>query len=138
MLLTDNWLKTAGYVYLWIQPSPHPSSTGPQGFIQDRIQAISQDQVKTVLLLESLKSTLWALDFLPPRPQTPTLIYQHEEALYINNAHLSFSFYIYSLGSGMKESYTAQNSLQLKLPSRTSPPFYAKQTILSSKGKNGH
>ena len=27
----------------------------------------------------------------------------------------------------MKESYTAQNSLELKLPSGSSPPFYAKQ-----------
>ena len=44
-----------------------------QGFLQDRIQATSRDQVKTVLLLETLmaKSTLWVLDFLPPRPQTP-------------------------------------------------------------------
>ena len=31
----------------------------------------------------------------------------------------------------MKESYMAQNSLELKLPSRSSPPFYAKQRTLS-------
>ena len=35
----------------------------------------------------------------------------------------------------MKESYMAQNSLELKLPSRSSPPFYAKQRTLSLKGK---
>ena len=106
-----------------------------QGFFQDRIWAISQDQVKTVLLLESLKSTLWALDFLPPRPQTPTLIYQHEEALNINGAHLSLTFYIYFLGSGMKDSYMAPNSLELKFPSRSSPLFYAKQRTLSPQEK---
>ena len=39
----------------------------------------------------------------------------------------------------MKESYMAQNSLELKLPSRSSPPFQAKQRTLSLKGeKNGH
>ena len=37
----------------------------------------------------------------------------------------------------MKESYTAQNSLELKLPSRPSPPFYAKQRTLSPEEKNG-
>ena len=36
----------------------------------------------------------------------------------------------------VKESYTAQDSLELKLPSGSSPPFYAKQ--LSPKEKNGH
>ena len=35
----------------------------------------------------------------------------------------------------MKESYMAQNSLELKRPSRSSPSFYAKQRILSPKGK---
>ena len=35
----------------------------------------------------------------------------------------------------MKESYTAQNSLELKLPSRPSPPFYAKQRTLSPERK---
>ena len=38
----------------------------------------------------------------------------------------------------MKESYMAQNSLELKLPSRPSPPFYAKQRTLSPEEKNGH
>ena len=33
----------------------------------------------------------------------------------------------------MKESYMAQNSLEFKLPSRSSPPFYAKQRTLSPK-----
>ena len=31
----------------------------------------------------------------------------------------------------MKENYLAQNSLELKLPSGSSPPFYAKQRTLS-------
>ena len=31
----------------------------------------------------------------------------------------------------MKESYTTQNTLELKPPSRSSPPFYAKQRTLS-------
>ena len=35
----------------------------------------------------------------------------------------------------VKESYRAQNSLELKLPSRSSPPFYAKQRTLSPKEK---
>ena len=35
----------------------------------------------------------------------------------------------------MKESYMAQNSLELKLPSTSSPPFYAKQRTLSPEGK---
>jgi len=35
----------------------------------------------------------------------------------------------------MKESYTAQNSLELKLPSKSSPSFYAKQRTLSPKEK---
>ena len=33
----------------------------------------------------------------------------------------------------MKKSYMAQNSLEFKLPSRSSPPFYAKQRTLSPK-----
>ena len=35
----------------------------------------------------------------------------------------------------MKESYMAQNSLELKLPFRSSPPFYAKQRTLSPEEK---
>ena len=35
----------------------------------------------------------------------------------------------------MKESYMAQNSLELKLPSRSSPPFKAKQRTLSPEEK---
>ena len=35
----------------------------------------------------------------------------------------------------LKESYMAQNSLELKLPSGSSPPFYAKQRTLSPEGK---
>ena len=35
----------------------------------------------------------------------------------------------------MKESYMAQNSLELKLPSRSSPPFYAKERTLSPEDK---
>ena len=35
----------------------------------------------------------------------------------------------------MKEGYMAQNSLELKLPSRSSPPFYVKQRTLSPEGK---
>ena len=35
----------------------------------------------------------------------------------------------------MKESYTAQNSLELKLPSGSSPLFYAKQRTLSPEEK---
>ena len=38
----------------------------------------------------------------------------------------------------VKASYMAQNSLVLKLPSRSSPPFYAKERTLSPKVKNGH
>ena len=35
----------------------------------------------------------------------------------------------------LKESYMAQNSLELKLPSTSSPGFYAKQRTLSPKEK---
>ena len=35
----------------------------------------------------------------------------------------------------MKESYMAQNSLELKLSSRSSPPVYAKQRTLSPEQK---
>ena len=35
----------------------------------------------------------------------------------------------------MKESYMAQNSLELKLPFRSSPLFYAKQRTLSPEEK---
>ena len=35
----------------------------------------------------------------------------------------------------MKKSYPAQNSLELKLPSKFSPPFYAKQRTHSPKEK---
>ena len=35
----------------------------------------------------------------------------------------------------VKETYMIQNNLELKLPSRSSPPFYAKQRTLSPKGK---
>ena len=35
----------------------------------------------------------------------------------------------------MKESYMAQNSLEVNLPSRSSPPFYAKQRTLHPKEK---
>ena len=37
--------------------------------------------------------------------------------------------------ASLKERYLAQNSLELKLPSRSSPPFYAKQRTLSPKEK---
>ena len=37
--------------------------------------------------------------------------------------------------SAVKESYRAENSLELKLPSRSSPPFYAKQRTLSPERK---
>ena len=39
------------------------------------------------------------------------------------------------LVSSLKESYRAQNSLELKFPSRSSPPFYAKQRTLSLEEK---
>ena len=39
---------------------------------------------------------------------------------------------------GWRKSYMAQNSLELKLPSLSSPPFYVKQRTLSPKEKNGH
>ena len=35
----------------------------------------------------------------------------------------------------LKESYMAQNRLELKLSPRSSPPFYAKQRTLSPEGK---
>ena len=38
-------------------------------------------------------------------------------------------------GIHVKESYSAQNSLELKLPSVSSPPFYAKQRTLPPKKK---
>ena len=38
----------------------------------------------------------------------------------------------------VKESYKAQNSLELKFLSGPSLPFYAKQRTLSPEGKNGH
>ena len=41
------------------------------------------------------------------------------------------------LGLLLKESYMAQNSLEFKLPSRSSPPFYVKQRILSPEEKKG-
>jgi len=83
--------------------------------------------------IENQHYGLWT-SFLPDHKPL-TLIYQHEEALNINDTHLSFSFCIYSLGSGMKESYMAQNSLELKLSSRSSPPVYAKQRTLSPEQK---
>ena len=36
---------------------------------------------------------------------------------------------------GLKESYAAQYSLEFKLASRTSPPFYAKQVLSHPKEK---
>ena len=113
-----------------------------KGFLQDQIQVISQDQVKTVLL-ETLAARIENQHYRPrtsflPDHKALTPIYQHEEALNINGAHLSLTFYIYFLGSGMKDSYMAPNSLELKFPSRSSPPFYAKQRTLSPKEKNGH
>ena len=44
------------------------------------------------------------------------------------------------LSSRVKERYRAQNSLEMKLPSRSSPPFYAKQRALSPPPpqKKGH
>ena len=75
--------------------------------------------------------------FLPDH-KSLTLIYQHEEALNINGTLLSFSFSIYSLGSGMKESYMAQNSLELKTPLQVLLTILCKQRTLSPKEKNGH
>ena len=70
-----------------------------KGFLQDQIQVISQDQVKTVLL-ETLAARIENQHYRPqtsflPDHKPPTLVYQHEEALNIDNAHLSFSFYIF-------------------------------------------
>ena len=99
-----------------------------QRFLQQRIQAMSRDQVKIVLLLETRMARIKKQHYKPwtsflPDYKPLTLIYQHEEALNINSANISFSFYIYSLRSGMKESCMAQGSPELKLPSRSSPPF---------------
>ena len=99
-----------------------------QRFLQQRIRAMSRDQVKTVLLLETRMARIKKQHYKPwtsflPDYKPLTLIYQHEEALNINSANISFSFYIYSLRSGMKESCMAQGSPELKLPSRSSPPF---------------
>ena len=48
-----------------------------------------------------------------------------------------FSFYSeLAFTCSLKESYMAQNSLEFKLPSRSSPPFYVKQRTLSSEEKN--
>ena len=92
-----------------------------QGFFKDWIWAISWDQVTTVILLETLMAKIENQHYRPSTSFLPdhkplTIIYQHEEALNINSTHLSFSFCIYSLGSGMKESYMAQYSRELKLP----------------------
>ena len=47
---------------------------------------------------------------------------------YSNSSTMSFySIFPSKLVPSVKESYTAQNSLKLKLPSRSSPPFYAKK-----------
>ena len=44
---------------------------------------------------------------------------------YCNSSTMSFdSVFPSKLVPGVKESYTAQNSLELKLTSRSSPPFY--------------
>ena len=37
--------------------------------------------------------------------------------------------------ASLKGSYMARNSLELKLPSRSSPPFYEKQRTLTQRGK---
>ena len=112
-----------------------------QRYLRDQTRAISRDQVKTVLL-ETLMARIENQHYRPrtsflPDHKALTPIYQHEEALNINGAHLSLTFYIYFLGSGMKDSYMAPNSLELKFPSRSSPPFYAKQRTLSPEEKNG-
>ena len=39
------------------------------------------------------------------------------------------------MGLPVKESYLAQNSLELKLPSRSSPPVYVKQRTLTQRKK---
>ena len=38
-------------------------------------------------------------------------------------------------GQLLKGGYTAQNSRELELPSRSSPPFYAKQRTVSTEGE---
>jgi len=43
-----------------------------------------------------------------------------------------------SYTQSLKESYAAQNSLEFKISSRNSPPFYAKQVLSHPKEKNGH
>ena len=63
-----------------------------------------------------------------------TLIYQHEEALTLTTP-ISLSLFIYSLGSGMKESYTAQNSLELNPP--PDPPHHSIQNKELSPPKKG-
>ena len=51
---------------------------------------------------------------------------------------LIYSLHLEALRSAAIESYVAQNNLESKLSSRSSPPFYVKQRTLSPKGKNGH
>ena len=51
--------------------------------------------------------------------------------------HLCVCMHVNTGGQVLKvqETYMTQNNLELKLPSRSSPPFYAKQRTLSPKGK---
>ena len=48
---------------------------------------------------------------------------------------MSYREVLYCLLCAMKESFMAQNRLELKLPSRSSPPFYAKQRTVSPERK---
>ena len=65
------------------------------------------------------------LRVLPQSLGLAALRSKYSMSKYCNSSTMSFeSIFPSKLAPGVKESYTAQNSLELKLPSNSSPPFY--------------
>ena len=82
--------------------------------------------------------TLCDMFVLNQRPCTGNLIIGSLRIIYfleMRNCSVILAIALLILILALKESSVAQNSLELKLPSRFSPPFYAKQRILSPEKK---
>ena len=82
--------------------------------------------------------TLCDMFVLNQRPCTGNLIIGSLRIIYfleMRNCSVILAIALLILILALKESCKARGSLELKLPSRSSPPFYAKQRTISPEGK---
>ena len=121
-------------------------SRGQKKLIKDSYQILSNKDailIKNYMNILTCSHTITLCDMfvLNQRPCTGNLIIGFLRIIYfleMRNCSLILAIALLILILALKESCKAHGSLGLKLPSRSSPPFYAKQRTLSPKDTNGH